>query len=366
MKLLILGSLKEGGVSQHVASILSSGIKPFIFDLDSTAVYKTLGLHRKYIKAIKIFESYFFLPISLLNLHKGVKKFDIKIIHAHVLRFGFLAAIYKVFNPKIKIVYTPHGCRYFEKKSNFLRWLFKQFEIFVFNASSTIIFIRKYEYTKLVKEKVLKPDDIKAKLIYPAFRKDYLIQKKINEGPIKVIGMLGSVYNIKQPLLFCRSAEILLKENQNLNFIWGGDGPDLNMVNNYIREKDLNDKIIFTGSLSGDQLIRFWEQVDCLMLTSKSEIFPTVIIEAFISKTLVITTNFDGHDELVEDGYNGLVVNGDNFETEITNCLNQLKNEELRKSLVHNAYNFYKKNLSNVKYFHEKHKNIYKEILDDH
>ena len=366
MKLLILGSLKKGGVSQHVASILSGGIKPYVFDLDSKGIEKSLRLDRKYIKAIKIFESYFFLPISLVNLHKGVRQFDIKIIHAHVLRFGLLAAIYKIFNSKIKIVYTPHGCRYFEKKSPLLRWIFKQFEIFVFNASSSIIFIRKYEFEKLVKEKVLKTDENKAKLIYPAFRMDALIEQKVNEGPIKVIGMLGSVYDIKQPLLFCRSAEALLKENQKLNFIWGGDGPDLNMVNNYIHEKGLNDKIIFTGHLSGNQLLEFWRKIDCLMLTSKSEIFPTVVIEAFISKKLVIATNFEGHDELVINGYNGLVINKDNFEEEITDCLHQLKNEELRNSLIHNGYNFYKKKLSNVKYFHQQHKNIYKKILDDH
>ena len=42
-----------------------------------------------------------------------------------------------------------------KKKSSLLRWFFKQFEIFVFNASSSIIFIRKYEFEKLVKEKVL-------------------------------------------------------------------------------------------------------------------------------------------------------------------------------------------------------------------
>ena len=158
--------------------------------------------------------------------------------------------------------------------------------------------------------------------------------------------MLGSVYDIKQPLLFCRSAEALLKVNQKLNFIWGGDGPDLNMINNYIHEKDLNDKIIFTGHLSGKELLEFWKKVDCLMLTSKSEIFPTVVIEAFMSKTLVITTNFDGHDELVINGYNGLVVNKDNFEEEIIDCHHKLRNEELRNSLVHNAYDFYNKKLS--------------------
>ena len=101
------------------------------------------------------------------------------------------------------------------------------------------------------------------------------------------------------------------------------------MINNYIHEKDLNDKIIFTGHLSGKELLEFWKKVDCLMLTSKSEIFPTVVIEAFMSKTLVITTNFDGHDELVINGYNGLVVNKDNFEEEIIDCLHKLRNEEL-------------------------------------
>ena len=247
-----------------------------------------------------------------------------------------------------------------------MRWLFKHFEIFVFNASSKIIFIRKYEFTKLILEKVLKSSDTKAKIIYPAFRKDNLLQQNVSEGPIRLVGMLGRVYDIKQPLLFCQSAEILLKEDPNLKFIWGGDGPDLMRVKNYISDKNLNEKIIFTGNLSGNQLIKFWEQIDCLMLTSRSEIFPTIIIEAFISKTPVITTNFDGHDELIIDGHNGLVVNKDKFEQDITSCLHQLKNKELRSKLVYNAYDFYEKKLSNVEYFHQQHKKIYKEVLDDH
>lgn len=106
-----------------------------------------------------------------------------------------------------------------------------------------------------------------------------------------------------------------LRDRMQLVFI--GDGPE--------REKLCSRApwALFTGSLSGDDLLAWYDLVDVLVLPSFQEAYGAVTGEALMAGAQVIVSRKAGSSELVREGENGFVVDPDDPEG-ITRCLESL------------------------------------------
>jgi len=75
-----------------------------------------------------------------------------------------------------------------------------------------------------------------------------------------------------------------------------------------IPERLLN-HVIFHGQINGgEEMMRFHQQMDVLMMTSAFEGFPMVIMEAMINGVVPIATAVDGVPEHITSGENGLLI----------------------------------------------------------
>lgn len=92
------------------------------------------------------------------------------------------------------------------------------------------------------------------------------------------------------------------------NFKWYivGDGPDTSWLLERVKEKGLEDTVIFVGRQNNPY--PYMKYADALVMTSDYEAYSMVLIECLNVGTPIICTHFPGAEEIVQDGVNGMLV----------------------------------------------------------
>lgn len=152
------------------------------------------------------------------------------------------------------------------------------------------------------------------------------------------IGRLTPVKNLK---LAIDSFAHVIKIYPELKFIVIGDGSEYNNLMNYLRDKELNDNIIFLGKKNNPY--PYLKRAKALLLSSLSEALPTVILEAFaLGKTVVSTPTKGATDLLVEGEFGYLTEGFDNSREFADKIIKALENPISEKALLNRANNFSK------------------------
>jgi rhamnosyl/mannosyltransferase len=112
-----------------------------------------------------------------------------------------------------------------------------------------------------------------------------------------------------------------------------GDGPLLHELKRQTQQVK-NQKIIFYGKKTADELVKFYQVADALVLASDYEGQPTVIMEAMASGTPVVGTDVIGIRDTI--GSNGILV--EKNATALTRAITKLSSDlTLRKALAEKA-----------------------------
>ena len=112
-----------------------------------------------------------------------------------------------------------------------------------------------------------------------------------------------------------------------------GDGPEKKELELRIKNYELGEKIIMTGSVSREKLVQYLAAADAFCLNTSYEGFSHQLIEALALGVPVITTNAGGNKEVVRDGENALVAEYNNPKSWKQNILRLHGDEKLRYSL---------------------------------
>jgi alpha-maltose-1-phosphate synthase len=115
-----------------------------------------------------------------------------------------------------------------------------------------------------------------------------------------------------------------------------------------IKVLGLEDRVLLTGGLppNDPRLIGLYQAADVLLLPSKSETFGLVILEAWATGTMVLSTRTSGACTLIEDGRNGWLFDLDQPETFHQPLAQALSNSDAARRVlrrggheVHTQYN---------------------------
>lgn len=87
-----------------------------------------------------------------------------------------------------------------------------------------------------------------------------------------------------------------------------GGGPARQELEAHINSSGAGDFVTMLGQLPQDELIPWLAAADVVVLNTKYEGLSHLLLEAFVTRTPVITTPAGGNTELVEDGKTGLLV----------------------------------------------------------
>jgi glycosyltransferase involved in cell wall biosynthesis len=118
------------------------------------------------------------------------------------------------------------------------------------------------------------------------------------------VGRLHSVKDHAFPVRACR-----LLKNHDIHFecAIAGDGPERASLEKLIGDLDLQGEIHVLGHLSRQQLDVCYAEADLVVLTSRSEGIPLVLMEAMARGKPVLAPAITGIPELVLDGQNGFL-----------------------------------------------------------
>lgn len=108
-----------------------------------------------------------------------------------------------------------------------------------------------------------------------------------------------------------------------------GDGAERIDLEQYVRDNDLSDHVRFLGSIPNTEVYKRLAENNIYILMSKNEGLPISIIEAMRVGLPTISTSVSGIPELVEEGYNGFLLNPD--VDELTALLRKLPDYDWRQ-----------------------------------
>lgn len=121
-----------------------------------------------------------------------------------------------------------------------------------------------------------------------------------------VIGYVGRMSDEKNPLGFVDLAELLTESLPNVTFKMFGTGDQAEIIMERINESHVRSNLFFEGFI--DKIIDAFVQIDVLILPSKFDGRPNIIMEANASGIPVIAAPVGGVPEMIYEGLNGYLI----------------------------------------------------------
>ncbi len=141
------------------------------------------------------------------------------------------------------------------------------------------------------------------------------------------VGRLGKEKSID--LLLDYLAPIL-KNTKNLRLIIVGDGPEYNFLTSKAKELDMEDNILFTGSIPHDKVVPYFLAGDFFITASITEMMSISMLEGMALGLVPVLRYDEVNFKQIEDGVNGFIYR-DTLELEkiIKNLMQMCKEERL-------------------------------------
>jgi glycosyltransferase involved in cell wall biosynthesis len=134
--------------------------------------------------------------------------------------------------------------------------------------------------------------------------------KSINENII-TIGFVGALHEKKGVFILMEIANLL--KTLNINFTlevageWG-NAEDKMIVQNYIKQNSLTEKIKFLGLIHNEKKWDFYKKIDIFVLPSYNEGQPLVLIEAMGYGIPIVCSGVGAIPDTLTSGYNGFII----------------------------------------------------------
>ncbi len=266
------------------------------------------------------------------------------------LVFAFQANIYAIFIAKIlntKIITRSNSAPAGWSKNYFKLNLYK----FLINLADEVM-VNSLEFKKIFEKKF----KIKVRCIYNPFDKSFIKKKNINKVNFKKgflnIVSVGRLTDQKDHLTLLKAVN-LIKTNLKIQFFIIGNGPNERLLKNFIINNKLQGKVKLLGYLKNPY--PYINKSDIVVLTSKFEGLPNILLEAQYLKKYIISTNCPtGPKEVLLNGRAGDLIKMGDYK-KLSSLINNYYN---RKKIINNKINIGTKyfnrfdyNLNCKKYF---------------
>ncbi len=163
------------------------------------------------------------------------------------------------------------------------------------------------------------------KIFFRRYRKE--AREMLNVGDGKMVLFVGNLVDVKAPDRLLHAWQILQQSgNESMTsnrttpilpyshtprLLLVGSGPLMKKLQRLAEKLGIADHVQFLGQLPQDQVALWMNAADCLVLPSKSEGTPNVVLEALACGTPVVATPVGEAPELVKNDVNGYVVEQD-------------------------------------------------------
>lgn len=266
---------------------------------------------------------------GIKHLSKWIQQNQIKLIHAN----GSRCALYAVLAAKIAKVPIIWHVRILDKDPWLDPILSKLSNLIIVNSNA--VKKRFAKSKKAFSKTVVIYNGIDFKKLYSSslsidLRKDLSIS---SHDP--VIGMIGrtDLYKDHETLLY--SVKEVIKSIPKTKLLLIGDGEKYSQIKKLSEELNISKSVYFLGVR--DNIVDFYKALDVFVLSSKSEGFGRVLVEAMAIKRPVIGTNIGGIPEIIENNVSGILVPKNEPNELAQAILNLIQNPKFAKRLAYQA-----------------------------
>lgn len=306
----VIPELNEGGVERGVVELnrefVKKGIESFVISAGGkleNQINLDGGNHVKF----DVCSKNIFTAFSRVNsLKKILKEINPDIIHVRS-RVPAWLVYFANKSLKIKVVSTVHGFN----SVGFYSSIMQKSDAVICVSNSIKEYIQKHYQTSENKITVI-PRGIDLELFNPKnidetfienFKKEFNLEDKF------VVSSVGRITQLKDYETFIKAISLVKKEIPNIvGLIVGGVRSDkedyLNSLKRLIKELNLEENIIFTGSQS--KIEQIYALSDVVISSSKKpESFGRAVAEAICMNKPVIATNHGGVKDIIIENVNG-------------------------------------------------------------
>jgi len=350
--LFITGELDyTNGVTSHLYNLISElqinrqyGIMLLCTGGDSIPRFKDLKINViEDIHFSHAHRSFVNFSIAIKRLVKLIFKYKIDIVHSHN-HYAANISYYASRLTSAGTVQTNHGLI---PDGGFLKH-FKAHKIITVSRQ-----IEKY----ILSNNLASSGNVK--YINQGYRFAGTIRKDINKN-IKIICASRLIYE-KGVDVFIRAAKIVGGGfNDKVQFLVAGDGEYKDELMKLAKKTGV--RIEFTGTVK--DLPELFSETNIFVMPSrsKSEGFPMTIVEAALTKNLIITSGFNTFEDIFKDGIDGYTFEVDNYEQLAKKLINALTNTEKAEQMTNH---FYRKSkiIFDPEVMVDKHAEVYEKCL---
>ena len=143
-----------------------------------------------------------------------------------------------------------------------------------------------------------------------------------------VVGWVGRMTAVKRTELVVRALQDLVARNVDAFVVLVGDGPDRDQLERYAHELGVIKRCLFLGYQ--EDVARFYDAIDVLVLPSINEGTPVSVIEALAARRPAVATRVGGVPDVVRDGIDGFLVDADDRDALATRLAELAADPELR------------------------------------
>jgi glycosyltransferase involved in cell wall biosynthesis len=166
-----------------------------------------------------------------------------------------------------------------------------------------------------------------------------IFRSKFAEPDERIVYYVGRLTHEKGIFLLLNAApKVVAATKSNVKFVIIGSGDAYSiLLQRQAWDLGIYHKVLFTGFMSDDDLIKFQTIADCAVFPSLYEPFGIVALESFAARVPVVVSDTGGMPEVVRDGVTGVVTKVNDSDSLAEGILEVLQNPENGKRLVANA-----------------------------
>lgn len=300
------------------------------------------------------------LTFLFQGFRKVLKEIKPDLVHIQYLAPGSLSIIlFRLLDVK-NIITTAHVPGHIYKRKIIPQFLTKYFTkafICVSKSSERDFF---HVEPKIYTDELFK-NGRKHFTIYNCTNTDINIDKKEND--FINIGIVSRLSYEKGIDKLINALPDIIKEYNNIKLIIVGQGSERSNLESLASNLNISSYISFEGLQAKENLEKYYNSFDIVVVPSRFEGFGLTAIEAMSYEVAVVASKADGLKEVIEDRINGILVSNEDPKEYAKEILALINSKEKRNTIGKNARKRVIENFS-FENFENKTISLYKSILE--
>jgi len=357
-KVLIIGALPPPvhGVTLYISRLFKSDIpskfRVIHFDISDHRDLKNIGRF-DFINIILAIKCLIKLGITCYREKPDIGYLPLSWQKAGFIRDGLFILILKSIG-RSKVVFHLPGS-YFDTFYNHSSNWFKAFISFCLsNVDGAIV---RSKRLKFIFAPWLANENIH--VVYNGIDRDFITEPFVMAEKTSIcVSYLGNLYPQKGVFEAIKAFAGASIHFPNLEFRIAGqwDRKDESYqqdINDYIKNKNLADRVKFLGPIFGMDKIQFLKDTDIFMFPSWNEGMPTVIIEAMAASCPIIATDTGAVPDMVFDGRNGFVLKVKDIKGLTEKLIYLLENPHIIEKMAKQSRTIFEEQFTSKKVFED-------------